>query len=75
MEDSVETCPECGTALISGLSYPHNGVMHESRYCPRCDEWVPEPRGRWTKWKPKPSDFFEGFVASRRGGRTKGEKR
>jgi len=53
-----EHCPDCGTKLISSLTYPFEGEIHESGYCVECGVQVPEPKGDWSKQNPTPEDFY-----------------
>ena len=56
-----EHCTGCGTKVVGSSIYPFEGEIYESKYCIPCDIHVPKKKGSWSKWKPTPEDFYEGF--------------
>ena len=53
-----EHCTACGTKLMGSSIYPFEGEIYESKYCVPCDKHVPDKKGSWSKWNPKPGDFY-----------------
>jgi len=49
-------CPKCNAKSVATLIV--GDVEHG--YCPKCDlPFFPPLTEGWSKWNPKPSDFFE----------------